>query len=50
MEAVLVDNFVQDACQGEFHILVLGHGVSIIEFLDVQVHEAGTVLRYGAVE
>ena len=49
MEAVLVDDFVWDACQGDFHILVSGHGGSIIEVLDVQGHEAGTGSRYGAV-
>ena len=34
-EAVLVDNFVRDACQGEFHVLVLGHGGAIIELFDI---------------
>ena len=34
-EAVLVDNFVQDACQGKFHVIVSGHGGAIIEILDV---------------
>ena len=50
MEAILVNNFVRDACQGEFHILVSGHGGSIIEILYVQGHEAGSGGRYGAVE
>ena len=34
-EAVLVDYFVTDACQGEFHVLVAGHGVAIVEILYV---------------
>ena len=50
MDVVLVDDFVRYACQGEFHILVSGHGGSIIEVLDVLGHEAGTGSRYGAVE
>ena len=34
-EAVLVNNFVWDACQGELHVLVSGHGGAIIEVFDI---------------
>ena len=50
MEAVLVDNFVQDACQGESHVLVSDHSGTIIEVFDIQGHESSTGSRNGAVE
>ena len=34
-EDVLIDNFVRDACQGELHVLISGHGGAIIEIFDV---------------
>ena len=34
-EVVLVDYFVRDADQCEFHVLVAGHGGAIVEILDV---------------
>ena len=46
----MVNNFVQDARQGEFHVLVSGHGSAIIEVFDIQGHELGTGSRNGAVE
>ena len=32
-EVVLVDYFVRDVCQCEFHVLVAGHGGAIVEIL-----------------
>ena len=34
-EVVLVDYFVRDAGQCEFHVLVAGHGGAIVEILDI---------------
>ena len=34
-EAVLVNNFVWDACQGKLHVLIAGHGGAIVEILDI---------------
>ena len=39
-EAVLFNYFICDAGYFEFHILVPGHGGSIVKVFDVQVHEA----------
>ena len=31
----MVDIFVRDACQGEFHVIVAGYGGAIVEILDI---------------
>ena len=34
-EVLLVKNFVRDTSQREFHVLVAGHGGTVVKFLDV---------------
>ena len=49
-EVVLVDYFVRDAGQCEFHVIVAGHGGAIVEILDIHGHESGTGNGDGYVE
>ena len=49
-EVVLVDYFVRDTDQCEFHVLIAGHGGAIVKLLDISGHEAGTRSGDGAVK
>ena len=41
-EVVLLNDFIRDKGQSEFHIIVAGHSGAIVKILDIQGHEAGT--------
>ena len=49
-EVVLVDDFVRDTGQREFHVLVAGHGGTKVKILDIKGHESVTGSGDGAVK
>ena len=49
-QVVLFNDLVQEEIQGEFHVLVLGHGGPVVEVFDVERHKLGVRDRYGDVE
>ena len=49
-EAAQVVNLVREEIQGEFHVLVSGHGSAVVEIFDVKCHKPGVRGRYGAIE
>ena len=42
VEVVLVNYFVRDTGQCDFHVLVAGHGGAILKILDIEGHNTGT--------
>ena len=49
VQVVLINDLVREEIQGEFHVLILGHGVAVLEVLNVEHHKSGVGERYGAV-
>ena len=49
-QVVLLNDLVREEIQGEFHVLVSGHGGSVLEIFDVERHKLGARGRDGAVE
>ena len=48
-QVVLFDDFIQEEIQGEFHVLVLGHGGAVVEVFYVKHYKPGVRGRDGDV-
>ena len=41
VQVILLNDLVREEIQGEFHVLVSGHGGTVVEIFDVQRHKPG---------
>ena len=41
VQVVLLDDIIREEIQGEFHVLVSGHGGAVVEIFDFKHHKPG---------